>query len=170
VLTDEERYRDDFCQFQKDTLATTMAREGVNFNGQQGTLNTCVVALTKLNTPEPLKINVKMSVAPPLVRNTSPAPVQNIVALIVEANKDISPVDLALHCAQPFRLLDNALSQSQLSMSAYSVPVNRQVDSTNAVIGFTSPAWPNGTPLVIWVLPIRNGFGPILGDCKVTQR
>jgi hypothetical protein len=114
---DEERQDTRFCQFQKDVLNGAVARQGVNFNGQQGTLNTCVVALAKINTPEPL-ITVpyllgKSTVARPDRGRDQSSQAVEITSYLLITNKKIIPTRVLVSCDVPIRSASGQILQRE---------------------------------------------------------
>jgi hypothetical protein len=119
-----------------------------NFTVQQSTLNSCVVALGRSNSPEPLRITVKEAAFSPVGQSehlgkSSPS------ALVVETNRTISPVHGTLTCNRPFALVDAEYAMGpHWTMTA----AKKLTGPNKARLEIESPAWNPGTPLVFLVI------------------
>jgi len=113
---------------------------------QQATLSTCVVALGKVNSPEPIRImNRVMPIEklPNTVHSTTEAGV-----LIAETNRRIAAFSGKIVCPQPFFVQQIALLQGAMSQSP---SYQQKPGQTVLAMDFSGSAWDTQQPLVAFV-------------------
>jgi hypothetical protein len=124
-----------------------MANQQQTINGQQASVNTCVVALGKLGKPEPLKTTVKVA-SLGAAKGTNNGKDFVLVVMDISTNKPVSPLHGTLKCRGKYAFVDAALAAgNHLEITSK----KGMISDTEARIQIESPAWSPTTPLVVAV-------------------
>jgi hypothetical protein len=128
-----------------------------NFNRQQTTLNTCVVALGRSNVKQPLRITVREADIP--VKTTSERNgAGHPSVLVMDTNMIITPVHGTLTCNRPFTFMGTSFARGPY-VGMTEDP--KMIGYNKARIDIEMPAWNPDTPLI--VLLVNDGE---LGPCE----
>jgi hypothetical protein len=114
---------------------------------QQSTFNECVLSLTKVNTPQPLRITFRSFDLGGDTRNES----KKIGVIILRANKAVTGFRLALRCVQPFELAQAKMSASMGVLNSSS----ERATPTEAVLRFSNATWELDEPILLFVSGIE---------------
>lgn len=138
-----------------DTYSSQVTRQQSMLDSEQGTINTCVVALAKSSIPEPQRY-ITFRYAPDLKKAS------RVLQLIVTTNKIKSPVNLMLECETDFTEYDTEIVRGQGETEIAQAQV--RPDGKRGTIHIASPPWTPINPLMITVYSNHSE----LNSCKIT--
>jgi hypothetical protein len=134
----------------------TAMQQGVN--AQQSTVNSCVVGLTKINTPEPQKSELQREKI-----DLDPEHGKHLNLFVLTTNKPVTPISFAVRCDADIKWIHSHILGTGIEEgSGPKLPPDKKTYSFVT----TRPAMDERHPLLVWV-----GFDAAdLGACTFTPQ
>lgn len=133
----------------------TAMQRGVN--SQQSTVNSCVVALAKINTPEPQRFHMEFA---PVV-NHAPTEGKHFKLLVLTTNKSVASVNMIVGCTGDVKSMEPIIP----GLGIITLNVQRS-NQNNYLIKIIAAPIDTDHPVIVWI-----GYdSDNLGNCTLSQQ